>query len=63
MSQKELLYLEDAVGHEENIIAMCEESISLIDDEDIVSFLNSEIEKHNETKEKLMNILEVKANE
>lgn len=62
MSQKELLYLEDAVGHEESIIAICNDRISEIDDEEIVSFLNNEIQKHTETKEKLMNLLEVKSN-
>ena len=62
MSQKELLYLEDAVGHEESIIAMCNESVNQIDDEELISFLNNEISSHTETKQKLMNILEEKAN-
>ena len=63
MTQKELLYLEDAIGHEENIIAMCNETINLISDENLVSFLNQEVECHTQMKEKLMNMLEVKANE
>lgn len=62
MSQKELLYLEDAVGHEDIIINICNDKISSINDEEIVSFLNSEVKKHTETKEKLMNLLEVKSN-
>lgn len=62
MSQKELLYLEDAIGHEDTIIKICNDRISNIDDEEIVSFLNSEVQKHTETKEKLINLLEVKSN-
>ena len=63
MSQKELLYLEDAIGHEDSIINICNDRISSVDDEEIVSFLNCEVQKHTETKEKLMNLLEVKSNE
>ncbi len=62
MSQKELSYLEDAVGHETSIIDICNASINQIDDEEIISFLNSEIKKHEDTKEKLMNVLEEKTN-
>lgn len=62
MTQKELLYLEDAIGHETSIIDICNTSIKEIDDEEIISFLNSEIQKHTETKEKLLNIMEEKVN-
>ena len=34
-----------------------------IEDENLIKFLNDELEIHRKTKEKLINILEVKANE
>lgn len=62
MTQKELLYVEDAIGHEKSIISICENSINNITDEELISFIEQEITKHNETKERLLNLLEVKAN-
>ena len=63
MTQKELLYVEDAIGHENSIISICNETIELLEDESIVSFFESEITKHEETKNELINLLEAKANE
>ena len=63
MTQKELLYLEDAIGHEEAIISVCENEIDNIEDESIKSFVESEIDKHNDIKEELFNLLEEKTNE
>ena len=63
MTQKELLYLEDAVGHEENIIAVCEDTIGRLSDENLISFLSNEVEKHKSMKNKLINMLEEKSNE
>ena len=34
MTQKELSYVEDAIGHEQNIIAIGEYSIELLEDKD-----------------------------
>lgn len=62
MTQKELLYVEDAIGHENSIIKICHESIKMLSDEELISFLESEIAKHTTTKEKLTNLLEAKAN-
>lgn len=62
MTQKELAYVEDAIGHEENIIKICNESIKSLEDESLKEFLQSEITRHTNMKEKLLNILEVKAN-
>ena len=62
MTQKELLYIEDAIGHEDNIIKMCQESIKNMQNEDLITFINNEINTHTNTKQKLMNILEVKSN-
>ena len=63
MTQKELLYLEDAIGHEKNIISICNESISKLEDEELISFMENELEKHNDMLDNLMTVLEGKANE
>ena len=55
MTQKELAYFEDAVGHEENIIKILSESIKLLEDEKIISFMESEKNEHLSRKESLMN--------
>ena len=63
MTQKELLYMEDAVGHEQSIIKVLEESIKLLEDDNLVSFLENELQEHATRKNNLMNVLEGKANE
>ena len=62
MTQKELLYLEDAVGHEKSIIKILEESIKEEENDELVDFMNDEIDIHTDLKNNLMNILEEKAN-
>ena len=57
MTQKELLYLEDAIGHEKNIISICNESLSYLGDDTLVTFIESEIKKHEGMKKKLINKL------
>ena len=63
MTQKELNYLEDAIGHEDNIIKICTENVNNMHDEDLKNFMHAQIEKHKSLKEKLMNMLEEKTNE
>ena len=63
MTQKELLYVEDAIGHEGNIIKICQDAVTKLEDESLVKFMEDEINRHKSTKEKLMNMLEAKANE
>ena len=63
MTQKELLYLEDAVGHESNIITIIEESLKYLQDENLISFMNGELSNHTSIKQDLINLLEVKASE
>ena len=63
MTQKELLYLEDAICHEENIISIVEDIIDNLEDEDLVSFMEDKLEDHNAMREKLFNLLKEKANE
>lgn len=63
MTQKELAYLEDAIGHEKNIISIIEDMIGKLEDESLVSFMESELECHKSTKQNLMTTLEGKSNE
>ena len=63
MTQKELLYFEDAIGHEKSIISIINNIISNLEDETLVNFMNEELTKHKDLEEKLTNLLEVKANE
>ncbi len=63
MTQKELAYIEDAIGHEKNIVSIIEETIKELEDENLIDFLNQELTTHKDTKDKLLNMLEVKANE
>ena len=63
MTQKELLYVEDAVGHEENIINICNETLELLGDEELICFIKDEIKRHKKMYDELINMLEVKSNE
>lgn len=63
MTQKELAYVEDAIGHETNIIKICQDIINNLSDQEIITFMKNEVEKHTTRKERLMNLLEVKTNE
>ena len=62
MTQKELLYVEDAIGHEKSIISIIQNSLKDLTDEELTNFLEGEITKHTETKERLINLLEVNSN-
>ena len=63
MTQKELLYVEDAIGHEKNIISYLEDVINNLEDDELVSFIEKEVKKHQNMIDKLINALEDKSNE
>ena len=63
MTQKELLYLEDGVKHEESIISYLQDSVDMLDSEELNSFIQKEIKKHEGIKEKLISELEECCNE
>ena len=63
MTQKELSYVEDAIEHESNIIKIISEGIKNLEDENLVTFMQVELNTHTSMKEKLINLLEEKANE
>lgn len=62
MTQKELLYVEDAIGHEDNLIKICNESLNYLDD-DFKSVFESEVEYHKNLRKNLVNLLEDELNE
>lgn len=63
MTQKELLYMEDAIEHETNLIDILNYTIDTLEDEDLVTFMKGQLKKHNSMKEKLMKVMEDAANE
>ena len=63
MTQKELLYVEDAINHEKNIIAYCKDLTESLEDEQLVTFIEKEIKKHESMEQKLTKLLEDMSNE
>ena len=60
MTQKELLYVEDAICHEKNIVEICKDIINKLSNEELISFMEKEVKKHESTEKKLINCLEDK---
>lgn len=58
MTQKELLYMEDAIEHEINIIEICKYSLDMLEDSELVTFMEHNLKKHEALKEKLMEAME-----
>ena len=46
MSPKELLYIEDALGHEKQIKCTCKSSADTLEDKELASFVASIADKH-----------------
>ncbi|MBQ9318008.1 MAG: hypothetical protein IJR82_00010 [Bacilli bacterium] len=63
MTQKELLYYEDAVSHEDILIKICEDAVTKLEDEKLIALMQQEINRHNNLKNMLMNKLEGVINE
>ena len=62
MTEKELLYVEDAIGHEQSIISIITESTKNLEDESLISFMEEEKEGHQSTLDNLINKLKEEAN-
>ena len=58
MTQKELLYVEDAIGHENNIIAIINENLNTLNDTALIAFMDNELKTHQKMKKDLINLLE-----
>lgn len=63
MTQKELAYVVDAVKHEDNVIKIIDISLDNLNDDSLLEFMNDERQIHENMKENLTKMLEVKANE
>ena len=61
MTQKELLYMEDAISHEKIMIDILNDMITKCNDK-IANYFQKEIEKHQNLKSELMEKLKEKAN-
>ncbi len=62
MTQKDLLYLEDAIEHEKSIIKLCNIFLKQITDNDLSLFMEEQKRIHVDMKNKLMAFLKEKAN-
>ena len=63
MTQKELLYYEDAIGHVKNIVTILEDCKERINDKKLEEFISNQIEIQTTMQKNLTNLLEVKVNE
>jgi len=63
MTQKELLYVEDAIMHESNIIKILTLSVNNLENTDLKDFLEEKLNEHIAFKLELINVLEDKSNE
>ena len=61
MTQKELDYVIDAVGHEDNVIKILNSNTKEIKDENLLKFLKKEIKIHQDIHKKLISLLGGKA--
>ncbi len=48
MSPKELLYIEDALGHDVQIKATCTDAVSNLEDNDLKNFVNQIAQEHSQ---------------
>ena len=63
MTQKELLYFEDAISHEQNICSYIEYAIASLEDSKLVEFMKKELKNHEMIQSKLLGVLEDSINE
>lgn len=63
MTQKELLYFDDAISHEQNICAYIEFAISNLADNKLIEFMKKELKNHEMIESKLLGVLEDSKNE
>ena len=57
MSPKELLYIEDALGHEAQMKAACTDFADKLQDADLKNFVNQICQKHNECFNRMYGLL------
>ena len=57
MSPKELMYVEDALGHEQQMKTACNDFSSQLEDQELKSFVQNLSTRHQETFSKLYSLL------
>ncbi len=62
MTQKELLYFEDAINHESSIIKIIQDNLNNLKDQELIAFMNNQLIVHQDLKQNLMGMLGEKAN-
>ena len=63
MTQKELLYVEDAICHENEVMMVLQETMNMLDDEQLVDYLDNQIEIHEGIYNSFISLLKENANE
>ena len=63
MTQKELLYFEDAISHEQNIIAYLNDMLNSINYDNLIPFIEEEQKKHKNTQKKLIKVIKEYSND
>lgn len=63
MTEKELLYMEDAVGHEQNLETIFTNFSDAIEDPKLSAFIEKLSKKHQDLSKKLLNVMEEISNE
>lgn len=63
MTQKELLYVEDAIGHEKTIIENIKDYINCLQDENLIDFMKKELKNHEREQKDLIKLLESETDE
>lgn len=63
MTQKELLYIEDAISHEKVIKANIVDYINCIQDTELIDFMKKELKIHEKQEKDLIKLLESESNE
>jgi len=62
MTQKELLYVEDAISHEDIIINNIHDYINCLEENDLVDYFQKELRTHEKIKKDLFKLLEDESN-
>ena len=63
MTQKELLYVEDAISHEDIIINNIHDYINCLEDNDLIDFYQKNLRTHEKIRKELFKLLEDEAYE
>ena len=58
MTQKELLYVEDAIGHEQITVKLLQDTEKKLTDAKLKDYIKSEIKEHQNMEKALLKLLE-----